>query len=40
MEKSRNEQEKAIALKTDELEQERLRTVDKIKAGLFVDSDK
>lgn len=40
MEKARNELEKAISLKNEELEQERLRTVDKIKAGLFVDTDK
>lgn len=35
MEKARNEQSKAIGIKSEELEAEKMRTVDKIKAGLF-----
>jgi len=35
MEKARNEQSKAIAQRTEELESEKMRTIDKIKAGLF-----
>jgi len=38
MEKARNEQNKAIALRRDELEAEKRRTVDKIKAGLVDDT--
>ena len=35
MEKARTEQAKAIAQRTEELEQEKMRSVDKIKAGLM-----
>ena len=35
MEKARTEQAKAIAQRAEELEQEKMRSVDKIKAGLM-----
>ena len=38
MEKARNEQSKAITLKREELETEKMRNVDKIKAGLVEDT--
>jgi len=37
MEKARTEQSKAIAQRREELEAEKMRNVDKIKAGLFTD---
>ena len=35
MDKARNEQAKAVAQRREELEQEKNRTIDKIKAGLY-----
>ena len=38
MEKARNEQTKAVTLRRQELEAEKMRNVDKIKAGLVEDT--
>ena len=39
IEKAKNELKQAVAKRTEELEQEKLRNVDKIKAGLFEEVD-